>query len=220
VLLFNFLPAILAVAIATPSPSAAQREPPTIVTVISSPYCNSLADHFNGALVPMLANDRTLDGVGVQLDQINTLFSGVDYVQQYVSVRNSIGREEAVLNRSLSAIQREINALRAGAALTTDAQATAQIRQAAQDLQTAYDHQRQVSIDLQGLYWAMTDYNIARTNPALGGFNEQEMAEPAEMKNIKSYLHFDSQRSTIAINEDQAVDIAYTAAQAHCLPKK
>ena len=46
-----------------PAPSASPHEPKTIITVISSPYCKSLAEHFNNALVPMLANDRTLDGV-------------------------------------------------------------------------------------------------------------------------------------------------------------
>src|SRR5579871_6217487 len=54
-----------------PTPSSAPHEPKTIITVISSPYCRSLADHFNGALVPMLANDRTLDGVSVQLDDLD-----------------------------------------------------------------------------------------------------------------------------------------------------
>ena len=61
-LLFNLVAAILAVA--TPSPSPSPHELKTIITVVSSPYCKSLAEHFNDAMTPMLANDRTLEEVG------------------------------------------------------------------------------------------------------------------------------------------------------------
>lgn len=214
----NVVTAILAVAVPTPSPTP--RALKTIITVVSSPYCNSLAEHFNNALVPMLANDRTLDGVSVQLDDLNTLFSKPDYVERFVHVRDRLLRQETALNQSLSAIQLEINQLREGARLTTDASAAAQVREAAQDLQTAYDKQRQLSIDLQGMYQAMLTYPIARVNPALGGFNEQEMTMPADERNVKSYLRFEGQRDVIDRNEDKAVDIAYTAAETNCVTKK
>jgi hypothetical protein len=217
--LFNLLAAILAVVIPTPSP-AAERQIPTIVTVISSPYCNSLANHFNGALMPMLANDRTLDGVSVQLDDLNVLFKQPDYVQSFVNVRTTIGRQETVLNDSMQMIQRQIVALREGARLSTDAQATAQLTQASWELQAAYDHQRQLSIDLSNLHQSMMRYNIFRANPALGGFDEREMTEPAEMRDVKSYLNFNRQRTVIDQNEDQAVDLAYKTAENYCVPKK
>src|SRR5580693_7061564 len=116
--LLNLLPAILAVVMPTPSPTP--RALKTIITVISSPYCRSLGEHFNGALVPMLANDRTLDGVSVQLDDFNTMFQSPNYVQQFLHIRDTLGRQEAILNRSLSEIQSEINQLREGERLTTD----------------------------------------------------------------------------------------------------
>ncbi|HZY97135.1 MAG TPA: hypothetical protein VFE35_08530 [Candidatus Cybelea sp.] len=213
-----FLAAMLAVAIPTAAPT--QRPLKTIITVISSPYCNSLADHFNGALVPMLGNDRTLDATSVQLDNLNTLFNEPNYVQRFLHVRDNLLKEETALNESLEQIQAEINRLRDGSRLTTDPQAAAQIHEAAQDLQTAYDHQRQLAIDLQNMYQSMQRYPITRVNPALGGFDPQEMSEPPEMRDVKSYLKFNSQRGTIATNEDKAVDIAYTAAQANCVPKK
>ena len=71
-MLLNLVTALLSVIV--PAPSATPREPQTIITVVSSPYCKSLAEHFNNALVPMLANDRTLDGVSVQLEDFNTMF--------------------------------------------------------------------------------------------------------------------------------------------------
>ncbi len=112
-------------AVIVPAPSPAPREPKTIITVISSPYCKSLAEHFNDALVPMLANDRTLDGVSVQLDDFNTMFNAPNYVQQFLHIRDALGRQETELTESLAAIQREINELRDGSRLTSDPQAVA-----------------------------------------------------------------------------------------------
>jgi hypothetical protein len=217
-LAISLFAALLAVAVPTAAP--AQQPLKTIITVISSPYCNSLADHFNGALVPMLANDRTLDGVSVQLDDLNNLFSSINYEQQFLHVRDTLGKQQTELMQSMDQIKAEIVQLRNGAALTTDPQATAQIRDAAQDLQTAYDHQRQLSIDLQNMYISMLRYPISRVHPALGGFDPQEMREPPEMRDVKSYLKFNAQRGNIAASEDKAVDIAYSAAQTYCIPKK
>jgi hypothetical protein len=152
----------------------------------------------------------------VQLESINALFSQPDYVQRFVKARTTLGKQEAVLNSSLNQIQDEINQLREGSRLTTDAAAAEQIHQAAQDLQAAYDKQRQLAIDLGNMYQAMLRYPITRVNPALGGFDPQEMTEPADMLNIKTYLRFDGQRDVIADNEGKAVDIAYAVAQTYC----
>ena len=211
--------AMLAAVLPAPASSPAPHQPKTIITVVSSPYCRSLADHFNGALVPMLANDRTLDGVSVQLDDLDTMFDAPNYVQQFLHARDAIGRQEAALNRSLSLIQAEINQLREGARLTSDPQAISQIHDAAQDLQAAYDKQRQLSIDLQNMYYSLLQINPSRLHHTLGGFDEQDMIAPAESRNIKSYLRFNGQRDVIAINEDKATDLALSAADKYCAPK-
>ncbi|HZV76750.1 MAG TPA: hypothetical protein VFF63_03205 [Candidatus Babeliales bacterium] len=215
----RFIAAALAVMLPAPSASPTPQVPKTIITVISSPYCNSLAEHFNDALVPMLANDRTLDGVSVGLDDLNTLFSKTNYVQEFLHVRDQLGKQETVLMNSLPAIQSAINQLRDGARLATDPKAAEQIHEAAQQLQTAYDHQRQLSIDLQGMYQAMLTYPIYRVHPALGGFDPYENQMPAAEKDVKSYLRFDGQRDIIAVNEDKAADTALNAAQNYCIPK-
>lgn len=217
-LLLNLVTAILAVAVPAPSPSP--HEPKTIITVVSSPYCKSLAQHFNNALAPMLANDRTLDGVSVQLDDVNTMFEGPNYIQQFLHIRDALGHQETALNDSLSGIQLEINELRGGSTLTTDKQATAQVQAAAQELQTAYDHQRQLAIDLQNLYETLLRYNPQRLHPTLGGFDPQDMAAPADAKDIKSYLRFNGQRDVIATNEDKATDVALATAQTYCVQQK
>jgi hypothetical protein len=218
-LFVNLATAILAAVLPSPSP-APKTEPKTIITVVSSPYCKSLAEHFNGALVPMLANDRTLDKVSVQLDDMNAMFEGPNYVQQFLHIRDSLGRQETELNQSMAAIQGEINQLREGAKLSSDTQASSEIHQAAQDLQAAYDKQRAMSIDLQNLYLTLLQYNPNRLHPTLGGFDEQDMAAPADARDIKSYLRFNGQRDVIATNESKATDIALDAATTYCVPKE
>jgi hypothetical protein len=216
--ILNLISAILAVIV--PGPSASPQVPKTIITVVSSPYCNSLGDHFNGAMLPMLANDRVLDGVNVQLNDMNAMFNGPNYVQEFLQIRDTVGRQETILNRSLAGIQREINALREGAALSTDPKAVADIHSAAQSLQTAYDKQRQLAIDLQNLYESLLQINPSRLHHTLGGFDEQDMVAPADARDIKSYLRFNGQRDVIATNEDKAADVALDAAETYCTPKK
>jgi hypothetical protein len=218
--LLKLIATVLAVALPAPAASPSPSEPKTIITVISSPYCKSLAEHFDNALVPMLANDRTLDGVGVQLDDMNGMFDSPDYVQQFLHIRDTLGRQETVLNNSLAQIQMEINQLRLGAKLATDPKAQSEIHDAAQDLQAAYDKQRQLAIDLQNMYESLLRVNPNSLHHTLGGFDEQDMLAPQASRDIKSYLRFDGQRSVIAQNEDKASDIALTAADDYCSPKK
>ena len=158
--------------------------------------------------------------VSVQLDDFNTMFNAPNYVQQFLHIRDALGRQETELTESLAAIQREINELRDGSRLTSDPQAVAQIHEAAQELQTAYDHQRQLSIDVQSLYQSMLRTNPNRFHPTLGGFDPQDMAAPADARNIKSYLRFNGQRDVISTHEDKAADVALNAAQTYCVPKK
>src|SRR5581483_7434517 len=95
----HLVAALIAVTLPAPSPApSAPTVPKTIITVISSPYCNSLAEHFNGALVPMLANDRTLDRVGVSLDNADTSFDYPDYVERFVHARDALLKQETELN--------------------------------------------------------------------------------------------------------------------------
>jgi hypothetical protein len=218
VFFFSLATAILA---ATLSPSPAPMAPKTIITVKSSPYCNSLGTHFNNALVPMLANDRSLEVVGVQLDDLNQIFlnPGPNWRQEYLNLRDTIGKQEEALNNSLAEIQAEINALRQGSALTTDPAAAADIHLAAQDLQTAYDHQRQLGIDLQQLHQFMLSYPLSRIRPAMGGFDPQQMSAPEAERDVKTYLRFDGQRDVIATHEGTAADTALNAAEKYCAAK-
>ena len=98
-----FLSVLSAIAIQSSAPCRRGARSPTIITVTSSPYCNSLADNFNGAMLQMLANERVLDQTDVQLRDLNDVFSGseTNYEQQYLHDRDALGRQETALNNSL-----------------------------------------------------------------------------------------------------------------------
>ena len=188
--------AAVAVAIApSPAPSPAASPTPralkTIVTVVSSPYCNALAEHFNGALVPMLGNDRIFASAGEQLDDMNVMFNYPDYANRFLELRRKIVKESDSLIESLRPIREQIDQLRQSASLSSDPAAAQQMRDAAAQLQDAYLHQFQLSTDLTSLAQNMMQYDIEAGPHPLGGFTLREQAMPADEKNMKVYLHFD-----------------------------
>lgn len=214
--------ALLAAALVAPaaSPSAAPvptaRPLKTIVTVVSSPYCNALASNFMGAFVPMHGNDLTFDSVSVQLDDMNDMFKYPDYANRFLDLRTKIVKESDTLVKSLQPIHRQIDALRQAASLSSDPAAAAEMRDAAVQLEAAYQHQFQLSTDLTSLAQNMLQYDIMAGPHPLGGWTPQEQQMPADEKNIKVYLHFDKQRVSINDAEGRAVDIAYDIAQTRC----
>jgi hypothetical protein len=199
---------------ATASPSP-RPEPKTIVTVVSSPYCNALAQHFNGALLPMLANDRVFNAVSVQLDDLNNVFKYPDYQNRFIDLRLRMVKETTTLSESLAPMRDEIGKLRDAAALSTDPKAAAEMRDAADALQGAYTHQMQLSVDLSGMARAMMEYRLTGPHP-LNGWTWQENAMPAAEKDVKDYLRFDRQRTAIDNAEDHATDVAETIAETRC----
>lgn len=216
-LLFALIPpAGSAAASAAPAPSASPRELKTIVTVKSSPYCNALAQHFNNAFVPMVANDRVFDAVDVQLEDMNVMFNYPDYANRFMDLRAKIVKESGTLQQTLNPIRDEIVQLRDSASLTNDPQAAKEMRDAAAQLQDAYLHQFQLATDLTSLAQAMMNYNILRGPHPLGGWTPHDNTLPANEKDVKLVLHFDAQRRTIGWGEDKAVDIATNAAETHC----
>ncbi|MBV8689312.1 MAG: hypothetical protein JOZ59_04315, partial [Candidatus Eremiobacteraeota bacterium] len=76
--------AVISTPAASPAPSSSP-EPPLkeIGSVRSTPYCTAFYKHFNGAVHPLLQNDFTLDRISVSLDNVNALFSKIDWEQQF-----------------------------------------------------------------------------------------------------------------------------------------
>ena len=77
-----------------------------------------------------------------------------------------------------------------------------------------------MAIDTQNLYITLLRYNPNRLHPTLGGFDPQDMAAPANARDIKSYLRFNGQRDIIATSEGKATDVALNAAQTFCVQQK
>lgn len=201
----------------SPLPSAspgAEATLRTIVTVKSSPYCNALAQHFNGAYVPLAGNDRSLDGVNVDLLDINDAFSHPDFGNRLYKARERMISANAQIKASLPTISGHIMALREAAATTKDAQTSSATLQAVAALQTAYLKQKQLSIDLTGLAASMQDIDTNLEDHPLS--DSVANSEPKDMRDIKSYLRFDGARDVIAQAESKAVDIAYDVATKKC----
>lgn len=212
--------AVLPVGSPAPTTSPAPSASPTfktIVTVKTTPYCTALAKHFNAAFVPMRANDRTFDVVGVQLDRMNDMFNHPDYINRFIELRTSLIRETGILQQSLRPIVQQIDRLQAAAASTKDPSKAASMKAAAAALHDAYLHQFQLATDLSGLARAMMRYDIFRGDHPLSGWTPAENQLPADEKNIKSYLEFDRQRKSITDSESKAVNIAYTIAENDCV---
>ena len=200
---------------ATPSPGSGLK---TIVTVRSTPFCNNIAQHYNAAALPMLANDRDLDLVDTQLTAFTDVFHHADYQIRYSDTRVKLIKYVSEIRKSLPEIQSQINQLRDGERLTSDKAEASQLHQVAEKLQLAYNKQNQLSIDLGGVIQAMMEYHPpSNLDPFQEAMNEQQM--PAEVRSVKSYLRFDGQRDVLGAAEDAAADQAITLVEDHCTQK-
>ncbi len=106
----------------------------TIVTVRSTPFCSSIAQHFNAAVLPMLANDRDFEGIDSQLTDLNDVFHHADYQIRYAGVRVQLMKYLGRIRSSLPGMQDQIDRLRQGEKLTQDAQEAQQLHQIAEKL--------------------------------------------------------------------------------------
>ncbi len=131
-------------------------------------------------------------------------------------MRTRILKESDTLVRSLYPIRQQIDQLREAATLSNDPAAQGEMRDAAAQLQDAYLHQFQLATDLTGVAHAMMQYDIQAGTHPLNGWTLQEQEMPADEKNIKVYLKFDKQRTSIDSAESNAVDIAYSIAEKRC----
>lgn len=209
----------LAVALAAPSPSpsptpASQLK--TITTVRATPFCTSIAQHFNAAVQPMLSNDRSLDQVDVQLIDLNDIFNHADYQIRYAGTRAKLIKFVGDIDKNLPFIQDQINQLRQGEKLTTDAADSKSIHQIAEKLQLAYNKQHQLATDLLGVIQAMMDYR-PQGDPTSFENQMQTLEMPKEMRDIKSYLRFDGQRDVLDQAENAAADATIELVTSRCV---
>jgi len=216
------LAALIPVSSGSPGPSPSPGGTPvpsslkTIVTVRSTPFCTSLAQHFNLAAQPMLANDATLDQVNVQLVDLKEVFASPDYVQKFYQFRLRLGQFVTAMQKRLPGMQDQINQLRDGEKLADNPSDAKQVHQTAEKMQLAYNKQMQLTTDLLGIVQGSMDYNPIDHPHPLGGETPAEEALPADMKDLKSYLRFDGQRDVVTQAENAAGDIAYDLITSRC----
>ena len=214
---------MLLAAIANPAPVSSASPAPsqlkTIATVRSTPFCSSIAQHFNAAVEPMLANDRSLDQVDTQLVDLNDVFNHGDYQIRYSNVRVKLIKQVTDIQKNLPFMQQQVNQLRQGEALSKDHKDSHQIHQIAEKLQLAYNKQMQLATDLTGVIHAMMDYQPEGDADSFQ--NRLATASmPKEMRDVKSYLRFDGQRDVIDQAENAAADSAITLVQNRCSGQK
>lgn len=204
----------------TASPAAAGgSQLKTIATVRSTPFCSSIAQHFNAAVQPMLANDQSFDQVDTQLVDLNEVFKHGDYQIRYSNIRIKLMKYVGDIQKSLPFMQQQINELRKGETLTKDARDAHDIHQVAEKLQLAYNKQMQLATDLTGVIHAMMDYQPQ--GDASSFQNQLQTAEmPQNMRDIKSYLRFDGQRDVINQSENAAADSAIDLVERTCAVNK
>ena len=215
--------AFLLMGVAPPAPSTPSPSPSsqlkTIANVRATPFCSSIAQHFNAAVLPMLANDRDFDQVDVQLVNLNDVFHHADYQIRYASTRVQLMKYVDGIRKSLPMIQEQVNLLRNGEKLTTDSNDAKQLHQVAEKLQLAYNKQYQLATDVGGVVQTMMSYQP----PADLDISREELAEsqvPRDMRDIKSYLRFNGQRDVIDQAENAAADSAIDLATKTCAVQK
>jgi hypothetical protein len=209
---------------ATPHPSPSPSASPgsqlkTIANVRATPFCSSIAQHFNAAVLPMLANDRAFDQVDVQLGNLNDVFHHADYQIRYAGTRAQLIKYVDEIHKSLPAIQEQVNLLRNGEKLTNDPKDAKQLHQVAEKLQLAYNKQYQLATDLTGVIQSMMSYQPPQDLDVA----QEELAEqsmPKDMRDIKSYLRFNGQRDVIDQAENAAADSAIDLATKTCSIQK
>jgi hypothetical protein len=201
-----------------PRPSGSPNPAPlkTIVTVRSNPFCTSLVTHFNLSVQPMVANDATLDQVDTQLVDLKAIFASPDYVQQFYKFRTKLGLFVEQMQKRLPPMQQQINQLRDGEKLADNPADAKRIHALAEKMQLAYNKQMQLVTDLYGVVQGSMDYQPLDAPHPLNGQDPEELARPADEKDLKSYLRFDGQRDVISQSEEAAGDIAYDVATTRC----
>lgn len=206
-----FLIALIAPA---PSPTPASQLK-TITTVRATPFCSAIAQHFNAAVQPMLSNDRSLDQVDTQLVDLNDVFNHPDYQIRYADTRAKLVKYVGDIQKNLPFIQQQINQLREGEKLTTDAADSKTLHQIAEKLQLAYNKQHQLATDLLGVIQAMMDYRPEGDESSFSN-QMQTLSMPKEARDIKSYLRFDGQRDVLDQAENAAADSTITLVTTRC----
>lgn len=166
----------------------------------------------------MLVVDRELDHVSASLDEINTLFSKIDWDLRFYAERLKLERYVAVIETTNYQTQQEINKLRSGEKLTSDPQRAHQVHMLAQEMQRALDKQKQIGWDIHSMLIVMMDFPIGTSD--LGrppsGFDPADLKTPKDARDIKAVLRFNGMRDRLRDAQGLAAGYATAIGESYC----
>lgn len=166
----------------------------------------------------MLAVDRELDHVSASLDEINTLFSKIDWDLRFYDERLKLERYTSAIETTNYQTQQEINKLRLGEKLTSDPERAHQVHMLAQEMQRALDKQKQIGWDIHSMVVVMMDFPIGTSDLGrpLNGFVPADLSVPKDARDIKAVLRFNGMRDRLRDAQGMAAGYAATIGEAYC----
>ncbi len=219
---------VAAASAAVPKPTATPKAPLREIGRVRAltRFCSAFTTHFNAAVRPLLESDVNVGYIGYTLGSIephyNVLGGELKLYDDRVNMIAYVGR----LQKLIPQAQREIDELR-GTSKVADDQDTAKATfELARQLQKALDKQRQIAIDTLGVVQAMNDVTLGVNNmdsasaaagsdtdvaatTALedhlaGGYDAYTATTPSDWRDVRSYLHWQSQIDRIGDAEGSA----------------
>ncbi len=143
--MLSLLPIVVALA-SNPAPAATSAPRPTPLTEIghvqARPICATIVAHANGAITQTLDNDRTLAIMTVNLRQTN--FDGLNVLQRK-NAEEAIEKQADAIRMNYHAADEEIKRLRELAAVSSDPQRKAELKEFADALGGALNRQRKAA---------------------------------------------------------------------------
>jgi hypothetical protein len=204
---------------AAPVPAPASTEKPTLkeighVRALTS-FCSAFERHFNAAVAPILENDRQIGSIGFTYGALESHFRQRAGELAVYDDRVHLMHWVDELQKLVPQAQVEVNDLRASASLAKDPADAKLAHELAAQLQHALDKQRQIAIDSLGIVQALGEATTSHVKTELtdvmpGGYDDYETRTPKAWRDVRSYLHWQSQLDRIDDAEGAAAASAGT----------
>jgi hypothetical protein len=221
---------------AAPRPTTTPKEPLREigrVRAITS-FCKAFITHFNNSARLMLANDEEISYVDFTLGSLENHFRQVSRDNLLHTDRINLMAYVKALQQQLPKLQEQINQLRRVSEITKDPEEAKQTREVAAQLQKSYDRQHAIELDALSVIHVMMEMAASKGEgpssfqqmlgaqtptlaPAItpvgisGDFDFLD-SQPADRRDIRSYLRMQFQRDRIGDAESNATKKAEAVA--------
>ena len=203
-----------------PTPEPTPKEPlRTIVRVkASTQFCTAFFKHFNGAVTPVLETDANIGYIDYTLGSVEGHYHELNREALLYNDRVNLIHYVGAMQPRVADAQAEVNALRKSAALATNIVDAADTLKIALYLQDIVNRQHQLTLDSQGVAQAMMEYALdenaqAQIRAHLAGGYDSDSTLPAAERDVRTYLHLQTQEDRIGDAEGGAAQVADDLAQ-------